>query len=113
MAKPDILIVDGHAFSWQRLCELRRQQLEVWRTAQAISLRLTHKECSFSLVHLHGYMLHPGLIRFSIKKTDGCRIACEGFRGECIDDVNYLFHSVISLPVRLAVMLRSLPGGVQ
>jgi hypothetical protein len=24
MAKPDILIVDGHAFSWQRLCDLRR-----------------------------------------------------------------------------------------
>jgi hypothetical protein len=24
MAKPDTLIVDGHAFSWQRLCELRR-----------------------------------------------------------------------------------------
>jgi hypothetical protein len=35
MAKPDILIIDGHAFSWQRLCELRRQQLEVWRAAQA------------------------------------------------------------------------------
>jgi hypothetical protein len=28
MAKPDIVIVDGHAFSWQRLCELRRQRLE-------------------------------------------------------------------------------------
>jgi hypothetical protein len=27
MAKPDILIVDGHAFNWQRLCELRRQQI--------------------------------------------------------------------------------------
>jgi hypothetical protein len=35
MAKPDTLIVDGHAFSWQRLCELRRQQLEAWKTAQA------------------------------------------------------------------------------
>ena len=23
MAKPDVLIVDGHAFSWQRLCQLR------------------------------------------------------------------------------------------
>ena len=31
MAKPDILIVDGHAFSWQRLCDLRRQQLEMWK----------------------------------------------------------------------------------
>jgi hypothetical protein len=34
MAKPDILIVDGHAFSWQRLCELRREQLEAWRLSQ-------------------------------------------------------------------------------
>jgi hypothetical protein len=35
MAKPDILIVDGHAFSWQRLVELRRTQLEAWRAEQA------------------------------------------------------------------------------
>jgi hypothetical protein len=34
MAKPDILIVDGHAFSWQRLRELRRQQREAWRLSQ-------------------------------------------------------------------------------
>jgi hypothetical protein len=34
MAKPDTLMVEGHAFSWQRLCELRRQQLEVWKAAQ-------------------------------------------------------------------------------
>jgi hypothetical protein len=34
MAKPDTLIVDGHARSWQRLCELRRQQLEAWKAAQ-------------------------------------------------------------------------------
>ncbi|HEY1745726.1 MAG TPA: hypothetical protein VGG11_03025 [Xanthobacteraceae bacterium] len=34
MAKPDILMVDGHAFSWQRLLELRRQQLEAWHTEQ-------------------------------------------------------------------------------
>jgi hypothetical protein len=34
MAKPDILLVDGRAFSWQRLCELRRQQLEAWKAAQ-------------------------------------------------------------------------------
>ena len=31
MAKPDTLIVDGHALSWQRLCDLRRQQIEAWR----------------------------------------------------------------------------------
>jgi hypothetical protein len=34
MAKPDTFIVDGHAYSWQRLCELRRQQLEAWRLSQ-------------------------------------------------------------------------------
>lgn len=35
MRKPDILIVDGHAFSWQRLCDLRRKQLEAWKIAEA------------------------------------------------------------------------------
>jgi hypothetical protein len=34
MPKPDAIIVNGHAFSWQQLCELRRQQLEAWRAAQ-------------------------------------------------------------------------------
>jgi hypothetical protein len=34
MAKPDTIIVNGHAFSWQQLCELRRQQLEAWKAAQ-------------------------------------------------------------------------------
>jgi hypothetical protein len=40
MAKPDTLIIDGHAFSWQRLCDLRRQQLEVWKKAEARQLAL-------------------------------------------------------------------------
>ena len=40
MAKPDTIIVDGHAYSWQALCELRRQQLETWRAAQAPQLAL-------------------------------------------------------------------------
>ena len=35
MAKPDMLYVDGHAFSWRRLCELRRQQIEAWTKAEA------------------------------------------------------------------------------
>ena len=26
--------MDGHAFSWQRLAELRRQQLEAWKAAR-------------------------------------------------------------------------------
>jgi hypothetical protein len=40
MAKPDTLIIDGHAFNWQRLCDLRRQQLEAWRAEQCRQLTL-------------------------------------------------------------------------
>jgi hypothetical protein len=40
MSKPDILVIDGHAFSWQRLAELRRQQLEEWKSAQVRQLTL-------------------------------------------------------------------------
>ena len=40
MAKPDTLMVDGQGFSWQRLCELRRQQLEAWRSSQERQLAL-------------------------------------------------------------------------
>lgn len=40
MSKPETLVVDGHGFSWQRLCELRRQQLEAWRAEQARQLAL-------------------------------------------------------------------------
>ena len=35
MSKPDILIVDVRAYSWRRLCDLRKAQLEAWRSAQA------------------------------------------------------------------------------
>lgn len=40
MSRPDVLIVDGRAFSWRRLCDLRRQQLETLRAAQAEQLTL-------------------------------------------------------------------------
>ena len=40
VAKPDTLVVDGHGFSWQRLCDLRRQQLEAWRDAEQRQLAL-------------------------------------------------------------------------
>jgi hypothetical protein len=33
MRKPDTIIIDGHAFSWRRLCDLRRQQLAEWAEA--------------------------------------------------------------------------------
>jgi hypothetical protein len=34
MAKPDIIVIDGHGYSWQQICELRRQQIEAWKAAQ-------------------------------------------------------------------------------
>jgi hypothetical protein len=40
MAKPDTITIDGHAYSWQELCELRRQQLEAWKAAQPRQLAL-------------------------------------------------------------------------
>jgi hypothetical protein len=40
MAKPETLVVDGRGFNWQRLCELRRQQLDAWRASQAQQLTL-------------------------------------------------------------------------
>jgi hypothetical protein len=30
----DVFMLDGHAYSWRKLCELRRQQLEAIRKAQ-------------------------------------------------------------------------------
>ena len=40
MAKPDTIVIDGHAFSWQRISELRRQQLEAWQAAKPRQLAL-------------------------------------------------------------------------
>jgi hypothetical protein len=40
MAKPDTLIIDGHAYRWQELCELRRRQLEAWKATEARQLAL-------------------------------------------------------------------------
>ncbi len=40
MRKPDTIIIDGHAFSWQRLCEERRRQIELWRHHQQRQLTL-------------------------------------------------------------------------
>jgi hypothetical protein len=40
VATPDTLIIDGRAYSWQAICQLRRQQLEAWRTAQPRQLAL-------------------------------------------------------------------------
>lgn len=40
MAKPDTILIDDHGYSWQQLCELRRQQLESWKAAQPRQLAL-------------------------------------------------------------------------
>lgn len=40
VARPDALIIDGRAYSWQRLCELRRQQLAARQAAQPLQLAL-------------------------------------------------------------------------
>ena len=40
MAKPDIILIGGHAYRWQELCELRRQQLEAWKAEQCRQLTL-------------------------------------------------------------------------
>jgi hypothetical protein len=34
MAKPDIILIGGHAYRWKEICELRRRQLEAWKAAQ-------------------------------------------------------------------------------
>jgi hypothetical protein len=40
VAKPDTIIIGGNAYRWQELCELRRRQLEAWKTAEARQLAL-------------------------------------------------------------------------
>ena len=40
VAKPDTFVIDGHAFSWRRISELRRQQLEAWEASQPRQLAL-------------------------------------------------------------------------
>ena len=44
---PDTLLVDGRAYSWRRLCELRRAQLEAHERARLRQLALfeLHEDC--------------------------------------------------------------------
>lgn len=34
MRKPDTIIIDGRAYSWRRILELRRAQIEAWKAAR-------------------------------------------------------------------------------
>lgn len=40
MARPDTIIIKGHAYSWRALVALRKAQLEAWRKAQGEQLAL-------------------------------------------------------------------------
>ena len=40
MAKPDIILIGGHAYRWQEICDFRRQQLEARKAAQFRQLAL-------------------------------------------------------------------------
>lgn len=33
MKPPDVIVLDGRAYSWRALCELRRAQLAAWKAA--------------------------------------------------------------------------------
>lgn len=34
MKKPDTIVIEGRAYSWRVILELRRAQLEAWKAAQ-------------------------------------------------------------------------------
>ena len=40
MAKPDVILIGGHAYRWQEICERRRRQLEAWKATQHRQLAL-------------------------------------------------------------------------
>lgn len=33
MTSPDVIVIDGRAYSWRALCALRREQLAAWKAA--------------------------------------------------------------------------------
>ena len=34
MSRPDSIVIDGRAYRWRDIVELRRQQLEAWKAAR-------------------------------------------------------------------------------
>ena len=42
MKAPDTIVIDGRAYSWKRLLELRREQLEAWRRLSRGSRRCSN-----------------------------------------------------------------------
>ncbi len=45
--KPDTIVIEGRAYDWRQLCELRKAQLEARRAAQGRQLTLfaLHDDC--------------------------------------------------------------------
>jgi hypothetical protein len=63
MPRPDTLIVDGHGFNWQRLCELRKRQLEARRASQAQPRRCLN---SRGVQNEHGRNAYSPLANFCV-----------------------------------------------
>jgi hypothetical protein len=40
MSKHDVIVIDGRAYDWRRLCDLRKAQMEARRAAQGRQLAL-------------------------------------------------------------------------
>ena len=34
MKRPDTIMIEGRAYSWRKILELRRAQIEAWKAAQ-------------------------------------------------------------------------------
>jgi hypothetical protein len=74
MAKPDTIIIDGHAHSWRQLCELRRQQLDAWREAEGtqpalFQLKEDHRPAAERSAS--GRYLEPTLLALMVESEPG------------------------------------------
>lgn len=61
----DVFTLDGRAYSWRQLCELRRQQLEAARKArgtQALLFELRHDQRPESQRSASGRYAEPSLL---------------------------------------------------
>lgn len=47
MSKRDVIVIDGRAYDWRRLCDLRKAQMEARRAAQGRQLALFELKTDF------------------------------------------------------------------
>ena len=45
MKKPDIIVIDGRAYSWRAILALRREQIEAWKAARPEQPALFKLKC--------------------------------------------------------------------